>query len=99
VSEWFKVLQTTPRSQTAVMKLARGQATGEKSETHDKSEQVILLVTGELSAEIGGKRSRMKAGDVMIVPPRVEHRFTNNGREPAVTFNVYSPPEYPVDEK
>ena len=43
---------------------------GEKSETHDKSEQVILLVTGELSAEIGGKRSRMKAGDVMIVPPR-----------------------------
>ena len=99
VSEWFKVLQTTPRSQTAVMKLARGQATGEKSETHDKSEQVILLVTGELSAEIGGKRSRMKAGDVMIVPPRVEHRFTNKGREPAVTFNVYSPPEYPVDEE
>ena len=99
VSEWFKVLQTTPRSQTAVMKLARGQATGEKPETHDKSEQVILLVTGELSAEIGGKRSRMKAGDVMIVPPRVKHRFTNNGRELAVTFNVYSPPEYPVDEK
>ena len=98
VSEWFKVLQTTPRSQTAVMKLGRGQATGEKPETHDKSEQVILLVTGELSAVIGGKRSRMKAGDVVIVPPRVKHRFTNSGEEPAVTFNVYSPPEYPVDE-
>ena len=97
VSEWFKVLQTTPRSQTAVMKLGRGQATGEEPETHDKSEQVILLVTGELSAEIGGKRSQMKAGDVVIVPPRVKHRFTNNGREPAVTFNVYSPPEYPVE--
>jgi mannose-6-phosphate isomerase-like protein (cupin superfamily) len=99
VSEWFKVLQTTPRTQTAVMKLGQGQATGERPEAHEESDQVILLVTGELAAEIGGKRSRMKAGDVVIVPPRVKHRFTNTGEEPAVTFNVYSPPEYPVDEK
>ena len=45
---------------------------------------MILLVKGELSAEIGGKRSRMKAGDLVIVPPRVKHRFTNNGRQPTV---------------
>jgi mannose-6-phosphate isomerase-like protein (cupin superfamily) len=81
------------------MKLGQGQATGERPEAHEESDQVILLVTGELAAEIGGKRSRMKAGDVVIVPPRVKHRFTNTGEEPAVTFNVYSPPEYPVDEK
>ena len=54
---------------------------------------------GELSAEIGRKRSRMKAGDVVIIPPRVKHRFTNRGDQPAVTFSVYSPPEYPPDEK
>jgi mannose-6-phosphate isomerase-like protein (cupin superfamily) len=81
------------------MKLGQGQATGGKPEAHEKSDQVILLVTGELSAESGGKRSRMKAGDVVIVPPRAKHRFTNSGEEPAVTFNVYSPPEYPVDEE
>ena len=52
---------------------------GGKPEAHEKSDQVILLVTGELSAEIGGKRSRMKACDVVIVPPRVKHRFTNSG--------------------
>jgi mannose-6-phosphate isomerase-like protein (cupin superfamily) len=98
VSEWFKVLQTTPRTQTAVTKLGQGQATGEKPEAHEKSDQVIHLVTGEPSAEIGGKRSRMKAGDVVIVPPRVKHRL-NSGEEPAVTFNVYSPPQYPVAEK
>jgi quercetin dioxygenase-like cupin family protein len=28
---------------------------------------VILLVEGELSAEIGGRRYRMKAGDVVII--------------------------------
>ena len=98
-TEWFKVLQTTPRTQTAVMKLGQRQATGNKPEAHEKSDQVILVVEGELSAEIGGNRYRMKAGDVVIIPPRVKHKFTNSGEEPAVTFNVYSPPEYPVDEK
>ena len=97
-TEWFKVLQTTPRTQTAVMKLGQRQATGRKPEAHEKSDQVILVVEGELSAEIGGNRYRMKAGDVIIIPPRVKHKFTNSGEEPAVTFNVYSPPEYPVDE-
>jgi mannose-6-phosphate isomerase-like protein (cupin superfamily) len=98
-AEWFKVLQTAPRTQTAVMKLGPGQATGAQPEAHEKSDQVILLVAGELSAEIGGKRSRMKPGDVMIIPPRVKHKFTNSGEEPAVTFNVYSPPEYPAGGK
>jgi mannose-6-phosphate isomerase-like protein (cupin superfamily) len=97
--EWFKVLQATKRSQTAVMKLGPGQATGEEPEAHENSDQVLLLVAGELSAEIGGKRSRMRPGDVVIIPPRLKHKFTNHGEQPAVTFNVYSPPEYRADQK
>ena len=97
--EWFRVLQTTKRSQTAVMTLGPGQSSGDEPEAHASSDQVLLLIHGELSAEIGGKRSRMKAGDVVIIPPRVKHRFTNRGEQPAVTFSVYSPPEYPPDEK
>lgn len=81
------------------MKLGPGQATGDEPEAHENSDQVLLLVAGELSAEIGGRRSLLKAGDVVIVPPRVMHKFTNRGEQPAVTFNVYSPPEYPADEK
>jgi mannose-6-phosphate isomerase-like protein (cupin superfamily) len=81
------------------MKLGAGQSTGEEAEAHKGSEQVLLLIEGELAAEIGDKRSRMKAGDVVIIPPRVKHRFTNRGGRPAITFNVYSPPEYPPDEK
>ena len=97
--EWFKVLQTTKRSQTAVMTLDPGQSSGDEPEAHASSDQVLLLIHGELSAEIGEKRSRMKAGDVVIIPPRVKHRFTNRGDQPAMTFSVYSPPEYPPDEK
>ena len=97
--EWFKVLQTTKRSQTAVMTLGPGQSSGDEPEAHASSDQVLLLVDGELSAEIGRKRSRLKAGDVVIIPLRVKHRFTNRGDRSAVTFSVYSPPEYPPDEK
>ena len=96
---WFKVLQTSPRSQTAVMTLGPGQASGNEPEAHKGSEQVLLLIEGELSAEIAGTRSRMKPGDVVVIPPRTKHKFTNRGSVAAVTFSVYSPPEYPPDEE
>lgn len=97
--QWFKVLQTTKHSQTAVMTLGAGQSTGEEPEAHKGSEQVLLLIEGELSANISGKRSHMKAGDVVVIPPRVKHKFTNHGDHTAVTFSVYSPPEYPPGEE
>ena len=50
--EWFKVLQTTKRSQTAVMKLGAGQSTGKEAKAHEGSEQILLLIEGELAAEI-----------------------------------------------
>ena len=59
----------------------------------------MLLIEGELAAEIGGKRSRMKAGDVVVIPPGVKHKFVNRAEHPAITFSVYSPPEYPPGEK
>ncbi|MGA8657689.1 MAG: cupin domain-containing protein [Chthoniobacterales bacterium] len=98
-SAWFEVLQTSKRSQTAVMSLGPDQATGEEAESHDNSEQLLLLLEGQLIAEIGGERSSMKAGDVIIIPPGVKHKFTNRGKKLALTFNVYCPPEYPPDEK
>ena len=47
-AEWFKVLQTTKRSQTAVMKLGPGQATGEEPEAHENSDQVLLPIRNDL---------------------------------------------------
>jgi hypothetical protein len=37
VTEWFEILQTTGRSQAAVMRLDPGEATGERAESHEKS--------------------------------------------------------------
>jgi mannose-6-phosphate isomerase-like protein (cupin superfamily) len=97
--EWFEVLQTTKRSQTAVMTLGPGKSSGDEPEAHAGSDQVLLLIDGQLAAEIGGKRSHLEAGDVVIIPPGVKHRFRNTGEKPAVTFSVYSPPEYPPGQK
>ena len=98
-SAWFEVLQTTDRSQTAVMMLKPNQSTGEQAESHKHSQQMLLLIEGELLAEIDGERGNLNAGEVVVIPPGVKHKFTNNGNAPAVTFNVYCPPEYPPYER
>jgi mannose-6-phosphate isomerase-like protein (cupin superfamily) len=98
-TEWFEVLQTSKQSQTAMMTLAPGQATGEKAEAHKKSDQVLLMLSGKLSGEVGRKRVRLANGDVLIIPAGMPHRFNNPGKKKAVTFNVYSPPEYAPDTK
>jgi mannose-6-phosphate isomerase-like protein (cupin superfamily) len=98
-TKWFEVLKTTKRSQVAVMKLEPGQSTGEEPEDHKNSDQVLLVIEGQVAAEIDGKRSLMNVGDFVIIPPRAKHKFTNRSDRPALTFNVYSPPEYPPDTK
>jgi mannose-6-phosphate isomerase-like protein (cupin superfamily) len=92
--DWFEVLQTSERSQTAMMTLAPGDSTGDKAEAHEKSDQVLLMLDGELTGEVGDEHPTLKKGDVIIIPVGVKHRFTNQATKPAVTFNVYSPPAY-----
>ena len=94
--EWFEVLQTGERSQTAMMTLAPGDATGDKAEAHEKSNQVLLMLEGELTGEVGDERPHLRKGDVIIIPAGLKHRFVNRAKKPALTFNVYSPPAYPA---
>jgi mannose-6-phosphate isomerase-like protein (cupin superfamily) len=94
---WFEVLQTTERSQTAMMTLAPGKSSGKKAEVHEDSDQVMLILKGELIGAVGDENLSLKKGDVITIPSGVKHRFTNRSRRRAVTFNVYSPPAYPAD--
>ena len=98
-TEWFEVLQTSKRSQTAMMTLALGDATGRKAEAHKKSDQVLLMLSGKLSGTVGPETVELKKGDILLIRAGTPHRFRNPGRKNAVTFNVYSPPEYPPGMK
>ena len=94
-SEWFEVLQTSKRSQTAMMTLSPGGETGRKPEAHEKSDQILLMLSGKLSGTVGPEKVTLKKGDILLIRAGTPHRFENPGRQRAVTFNVYSPPEYP----
>jgi mannose-6-phosphate isomerase-like protein (cupin superfamily) len=48
---------------------------------------------------VGEEKVRLKKGDVLVISAGTLHRFKNNTRKPAVTLNVYAPPEYPVGTK
>jgi mannose-6-phosphate isomerase-like protein (cupin superfamily) len=91
---WFQVMQTTKQSQTAVMTLKGGGESSEEMNVHEKSDQVVLIVEGEIEAEVGGTRRILRQGDTCIIAAGTPHRLANSGKEPAVTFNVYTPPEY-----
>lgn len=98
-SDWFEVLQTSERSQTAMMILQPGDETGATAEAHEKSDQVLLMLEGELEGEVGDQRPRLRKGDTILIPAGTKHRFTNRGSKSAVTFNVYAPPAYPPGSK
>ena len=91
----FEVLQTSEKSQTAVMTMKPGGASGPNRNAHEKSEQILLVLEGEVEGEVAGEKRILRKGDVVVVSPGVKHRFCNPGKITAVTFSVYSPPEYP----
>lgn len=95
-TDWFEVLQTSDNSQTAIMNLAPGDASGKAMDAHDESDQVLLVLEGEVLAEVGEESARLREGDVVVIPAGIPHRFKNNRTDAARTFSVYAPPAYPA---
>jgi mannose-6-phosphate isomerase-like protein (cupin superfamily) len=93
---WFEVLETTTHSQTAVMNLKPGQASGEEKEAHETSDQILVVLDGEVLAEVGDERARLRTGDMVVIPAGVRHRFANEAHSTVRTVSVYAPPAYPA---
>jgi mannose-6-phosphate isomerase-like protein (cupin superfamily) len=93
-SDWFDVLQTTKRTQIAMMTLKPGKSSGSEPEGHKNSDQVLLVLEGEIEGEIGDNAITMRKDDVVVIPAGTKHKFTNRSSADVVTFNTYSPPEY-----
>jgi len=93
-TDWFEVLQTSKRTQTAMMILKPGKSSGSEPEGHKNSDQVLLVLKGEVEGEIVNETVTLPEGDVIIIPAGTRHKFTNRSSADVVTFNTYSPPEY-----
>lgn len=97
-TEEFHLLETTGRTQTASMRLGPGASTSDEPNIHPHSDQIVLVLEGELLAEVGDERSALRKDECLVVPAGMPHRFSNEGQEVAFAFTVYGPPAYPTDD-
>src|SRR5436190_16799190 len=93
-SEEFHLLETTGRTQTATITLGAGEATSEGFSMHPHSDQTVLVLNGEIEAEVGAELQTVHSGESVIIPAGVKHRFRNDGKQTAFAFTVYAPPAY-----
>ena len=62
-SDWFEVLQTTKRTQTAMMTLKPGKSSGSEPEGHKNSDQVLLVLKGKVEGEIADETLTLRESD------------------------------------
>lgn len=89
---FFRVLQQTARSQTAVMTIAPG-SDGGPEEEHD-GDQIIYVVEGEAIVRVAGAEQRAGPGALIMIPAHTRHHVCNPGRTPLFFVTVYAPPAY-----
>lgn len=90
--EFFRVLQQTERSQTAVMTIAPGRDAG-PAEAHD-GDQIVYVIDGEAAIRVGEDERRTGPGGLIMIPAGARHHVRNPGRTPLFFLTVYAPPEY-----
>jgi glyoxylate utilization-related uncharacterized protein len=59
------------------------------------SDAVLAVLSGEVSAQVGKDRSRMKQWDSVLVPAGAELTLRNASADPAVLLLVTAPPPAP----
>lgn len=94
VRDWFDVLQTTKRTQTAVMTLKPVNRQAANPRVTRRAIKFCLCWKGKLKAASMARRLACAKGDVIVIPAGTKHRFENRSSANAITFSTYSPPEY-----
>lgn len=90
--EFFRVLQETTQSQTAVMTIAPGSDAGPEEE--HEGDQILYVLEGEAVVRIGDRQYRAMPGTLVTIPARTRHHVQSTGTEPLFVLSVYAPPAY-----
>ncbi len=72
---------------------APGASTGEEP-VSTAAEMTGMLLSGELSLQVGDQTLELKAGDSFLIPKGERRRCLNNGSEDSISIWVISPPIY-----
>jgi quercetin dioxygenase-like cupin family protein len=65
---------------------------GVPEHNHAGSLEVVYILNGTGELVLEGKKSIVKAGDVVHIPVGMKHAFRNNGTDSVDLIQVYSPP-------
>jgi glyoxylate utilization-related uncharacterized protein len=85
-----EVLHETERLWTQVVCLQGAQAHGPVVD--DRSDGMAAVLSGEIAAQVGGGRSRMKQWETVVVPAGEPLTLRNASPEPSVVLLVLAPP-------
>lgn len=61
--------------------------------THKVQEQIYHILEGEGLMELDGERQVVRPGNVIFIPPGVEHAVYNTGTVDLIFFVITTPPE------
>jgi len=85
-----EVLFETERVFSQVVCLQGSQGLGPVSD--DQAEGLVVVLAGEVAAQIGKGRARMQQWESALVPPGDELMLRNASAEPSVVLLVLAPP-------
>jgi glyoxylate utilization-related uncharacterized protein len=85
-----EVLYETERLFTQVVCVQGAQGIGPMSDAN--AEGLVVVLAGEVSAQIGKGRARMRQWESSLVPPGEELTLRNASPEPSVVLLVLAPP-------
>ena len=88
----------TPRPlehlQVMVGELDAGGSTGDEAYTHGDSEELLVVLEGVLSLQLGSEIFELSTGDSIDYRSSTPHRLVNIGGDPAEVMWIISPPSY-----
>jgi len=59
--------------------------------SHRKTTEIYFVLSGELTPTVGGRRYRVKRGQLIYIPPGKEHRAANRGRGACRFMTINTP--------
>ena len=55
---------------------------------HSDQEQLYFILEGKGKVTVGGEEQRVKVGDVVYLPAKIDHGFQNDGEKSCILFAV-----------
>ena len=87
--EFLARTRDTPRFTFGIIDFAAGRLL--EPHVHDAEDDAFYILEGELTFNLGDEDVVAPPGTFVLVPPGVQHGFTNHTEEPVRILNIHAP--------